>query len=96
MKRRTGPARPFTPFAAAAPTAEQMFRSVVGANVTGRGRYGPGGGRRIRHWRQDLSGTLLPALDTKETKLDARATSDSLPLIGTHSTNPLGAKGLLW
>ncbi len=32
MKRRTGPARPFTPFAAAAPTSEAVFRTVSAAN----------------------------------------------------------------
>ncbi len=44
-------------------------RHRLGVAVSGRGRYGPGGGRRIRQWRQDLSGTLLSALDAARQNL---------------------------
>ena len=47
MKWRTGPARPFTPFGSALPTAAPLFRTVVGANC-----------RWERAAKQDLRSTL--------------------------------------
>ena len=58
--RRSGPKRASAASIKFRPSPTERHRH--GVAVSGRGPHGPGGGRGIRHWRQDLSGMLLPAL----------------------------------